>query len=139
MLSNMALGALATKPPSDLRHMAKLEGVRGAFVRAHGDEVMQLIARIQADVAAGALLPPEEKRDRDPKRKKREDALTEWRKAEATKRKVTPSAVLPNGLVADLSGTPPESLEALGAMPYFGKKRLELYGPALIALLKPLT
>ncbi len=137
MLSNMALGALATRPPGDLRQMAKLEGVRGAFVRAHGDEIMELIARIQGEVKAGALQPPEEKRERDPKRKKREEALMDWRKAEATKRKVTPSAVLSNGLVADLATTPPESVEALALVPYFGPKRVDRYGPALIALLAP--
>lgn len=138
MLSNMALGAIATKPPADLRAMVKLEGVRGAFVRAHGDELMSIIEKIQGEVKAGALQPPEEKRDRDPRRKKREDALVEWRKAEAAQRKVTASAVLSNGLVAELSTTPPESLEALGKVPYFGMKRLTRYGPALLALLDPL-
>ena len=138
MLSNMALGAIATKPPSDLRTMVKLEGVRGAFVRAHGDELMSIIEKIQGEVKAGALVAPEEKRDRDPKRKKREDALVEWRKAEAAHRKVTASAVLSNGLVAELSGSPPASLEALEKVPYFGMKRLTRYGPTLMSLLDPL-
>lgn len=138
MLSNMALGAIATKPPADLRAMVKLEGVRGAFVRAHGDELMSIIEKIQAEVKAGALVAPEEKKDRDPKRKKREDALLDWRKAEAANRKVTGSAVLSNGLVAELSGSPPPSLEALEKVPYFGMKRLTRYGAALMALLDPL-
>jgi ribonuclease D len=118
--------------------MVKLEGVRGAFVRAHGDELMSIIEKIQAEVKAGALEAPEEKKDRDPKRKKREDALLDWRKGEAVTRKVTPSAVLSNGLVAELSGSPPLSLEALEKVPYFGMKRLTRYGAALMALLDPL-
>ncbi len=138
MLSNMALGAIATRPPPDLRAMVKLEGVRGAFVRAHGDEIMAMIARVTAEVKAGALAFPDEKKDRDPKRKKREDALMEWRKKEAVERKVTPSVVLSNGLVAELAGTPPESLETLAKVPYFGMKRLERYGAALLSLLTPL-
>lgn len=138
MLSNMALGAIATKPPTDLRAMVKLEGVRGAFVRAHGDELMTIIEKIQADVKAGALEPPEEKRDRDPKRKKREDGLMDWRKVEATTRKVTPSVVLSNGLVQELATNPPVSLEALEKLPYFGMKRLTRYGATLMALLDPL-
>ncbi len=138
MLSNLALGALATQPPHDLRAMAKLEGVRGPFVRAHGDEVMSIIEKVTADVKAGVLTLPEDKKDRDPKRKRREDVLVEWRKKEATERKVTPSVVLSNGLVAELAGTPPESLEALGKVPYFGMKRLERYGAALMTLLAPL-
>lgn len=138
MLSNMALGAIATKPPSDLRALVKLEGVRGAFVRAHGDELMAIVQKIQADVKAGALQAPEEKKDRDPKRKKREEALMEWRKNEAATRKVTASAVLSNGLVADLATSPPESLTALEKVPYFGPKRLNRYGAALLGLLNPL-
>jgi ribonuclease D len=138
MLSNMALGALATKPPADLRSMAKLEGVRGAFVKVHGDEVMALIAKIQADVKAGALTAPEEKKDRDPKRKKREEALMDWRKAEAVTRKVTPSAVLSNGLVGELATNPPANRTDLEKVAYFGPKRLERYGAVLTALLEPL-
>jgi ribonuclease D len=138
MLSNMALGALATKPPGDLRAMAKLEGVRGAFVRAHGDEVMALIAKLQAEAKAGALAVPDEKKDRDPKRKRREDALLEWRKVEAGTRKVTPSVVLSNGLVAELATNPPADLAALSNVAYFGEKRATRYGAALMALLDPL-
>ncbi len=138
MLSNMALGAIATKPPADLRAMVKLEGVRGSFVRAHGDELMAIIERIQAEVKSGSLEAPEEKKDRDPKRKKREEALMDWRKAEAVGRKVTPSAVLSNGLVSELSGAPPATLEGLEKVPYFGQKRLNRYGQTLLALLDPL-
>lgn len=138
MLSNMALSAFATKPPVDLRAMAKLQGMRGALVRTHGEELMALISSIQSDVKAGLLLPPDEKKERDPKRKKREDALLEWRKEEAANRKVTPSVVLSNGLVGELATTVPESLETLGNVPYFGAKRLNRYGAALIGLLAPL-
>lgn len=138
MLSNMALGALVERPPSDLRTMVKLPGVRGPFVRAHGDEVMQIFSFIAAEVKAGALSPPEQKEKGDPKRKRRETALLEWRKSEAAIRKVTVSVVLSNALVAQLSSSPPESLEALGKVPYFGMKRQNRYGLALMALLEPL-
>ncbi len=138
MLSNMALSALATKPPADLRVMAKLEGVRGGFVRAHGDEVMSLLAQIAADVGSGVLSAPDEKRDRDPRKKKREEALTEWRKKEATERKVTPSVVLSNALVAELATNPPETAEAAAKVPYFGPKRSGRYAEAVVGLLAPL-
>jgi ribonuclease D len=81
---------------------------------------------------------PEEKKDRDPKRKKREEALLDWRKVEAGTRKVTPSVVLSNGLVADLASTPPATLEELAKLAYFGEKRANRYGAALMALLDPL-
>ena len=99
---------------------------------------MAIIGKIQAEVKAGSLAAPEEKKDRDPKRKKREEALMDWRKGEAANRKVTASAVLSNGLVADLSTTPPATLEALGKVAYFGPKRLTRYGPALMTLLDAL-
>lgn len=138
MLSNMALSALATKPPTELRAMAKLEGVRGAFVRTHGEEVMALLQQVADDVKKGVLAAPDEKKERDPKKKKREEALMDWRKKEAADRKVTPSVVLSNGLVAELSANPPESPEVLAKLPYFGAKRSGRYAEAVVGLLAPL-
>ena len=138
VLSNMALGELATKPPANLKDMGCLAGVRGAFVRERGEEVLALVASLTAAQKEGQLAPPDEKKDRDPKRKKREDALMEWRKARASERKVTPSVVLSNPLVAELAGQAPDSLEALAKVPYFGTRRLERYGRALVELLGPL-
>ncbi len=138
VLSNMALGALATRPPADLKAMARLEGVRGAFVRERGEEVLALVASLTAAQKAGALAPPDEKKDRDPQRKKREDALVDWRKARAAERKVTPSVVLSNALVAELATAAPDSLDALAKVPYFGARRAERYGRALVELLGPL-
>ncbi len=137
MLSNMALSAIAQKQPVELRPLAKLEGVRGAFVRTHGEEVLSVIAKVQADVKAGVLAMPEEKKERDPKRRKREEVLGEWRKKTSVERKVTPSVVLSNALVDALAGTPPVSVEALSTVPYFGAKRTAKYGEQLVELLKP--
>jgi len=136
MLSNAAIHAIALKPPSAPRELVKLEGVRGAFVRQHGDEVLALIRDLIVQSRDGLLPQPEEKKgDRDPKRKKREDALKAFRAAKATERKVTQSVILPNPLVDELSRNPPESLLALGMLPYFGEKRLKLYGAELMDLL----
>jgi ribonuclease D len=138
VLSNMALSAIATRPPTSLKELSRLEGVRGAFVRERGEEVLALVASLSAAVKTGELGPPEEKRERDPGKKRREEALLAWRKAEAAERKVTPSVVLSNGLVQDLASLAPDSLEALAKVPYFGARRLERYGRALVELLTPL-
>ena len=135
VLSNMALGELSTKFPSDVKTMVKLAGVRGQVAREHGEEILSVIARVTAAVASGELKPSEEKRDRDPKKKKREEALLEWRKKTALERKVTPSVVLSNALVEELASTAPASPEALERVPYFGQKRLALYGDVLMGLL----
>lgn len=138
VLSNMALGELATKPPANQKDMARLAGVRGAFVRERGEEVLALVASLTAAQKDGQLAAPDEKKDRDPKRKRREDALVEWRKARAAERKVTPSVILSNPLVSDLATQAPDSIEALAKVPYFGARRLERYGRALVELLGPL-
>ena len=137
MLSNMAVVAIAVKPPQTARELARLSGVRGAFVRAHGDEVLAVVKTLVEQDAKGTLEPlPEKNKERDPKKKKREEALLAWRKDVATGRKVTPSVVLPNMLVEDLSRLYPKSLDELEAIPYLGKKRVALYGEALLSRLR---
>jgi ribonuclease D len=48
---------------------------------------------------------------------------------------VTPSVVLPNPIFDALVSQPPTHLDALRAVPYFGDKRVQLYGEELLALL----
>ncbi|NTX00348.1 ribonuclease D [Myxococcus sp. CA040A] len=136
MLSNMALADIATRLPSTPKDLARAAGVRGAFVRAHGDEVLAIV-RAQLEKSRNGELPQERenKGPKDTNRRKREDALKAFRVEKATERKVTPSVVLTNPLMDALLAQPPRSLEELGQVPYFGDKRLQLYGPALIELL----
>lgn len=135
MLSNAAVTAIALRPPKTLRDLAKREGVRGGFVREHGEEVLAMIAALEQQAARGEL-PQEEARPKsDPKRKKREEALKIFRGQKAAERKVTPSVVLPNAIVEALSKNPPKRREDLEALAYFGPKRVRLYGEALLALL----
>ena len=48
---------------------------------------------------------------------------------------MTPSVVLPNSLVEELSAAPPRSLEALARVAYLGEKRPRLYGEAVLRVL----
>lgn len=137
VLSNMAISAVAQKLPSDVRSLSKCEGVRGIIVRTHGEEILALINKVQADVKSGALVMPDERKSTDPKRRKREEVLLDWRKKTATARKVAPSVVLSNALVGELATTPPDSVETLSKVPFFGQKRSSLYGVALVDLLTP--
>ncbi|RJS26048.1 ribonuclease D [Corallococcus sp. H22C18031201] len=139
MLSNMAVTDLAVKPPGNPRELARAAGVRGAFVRAHGDEVLTLIREQLEKSRRGELEADAEPRGpRDPNRRKREEALKAFRVEKALARKVTPSAVLTNPLLEALAARPPASLEELSALPYLGEKRVRLYGQELLALLAPL-
>lgn len=136
MLSNAAITAIATQLPRTLKDLQRAEGVRGPFVREHGEEVLALLRDYEARLAAGTLPAMEERGTRDPKVRKREDALKGWRAAKAAERKVTPSVVLSNALVEDLAKRPPPSSDDLRALPYFGEKRVRLYAEQLIQLLK---
>lgn len=133
MLSNAAIQELVSKPPKELRSLARTLGVRGQVVREHGEEVLALLSRLRAQADRGELSAPPPS-VRDPARKKREEALKAWRTEAAAARKVTPSVVLTNPLVETLAREPPASREALAQVPYLGEKRVRLYGDALLRL-----
>jgi ribonuclease D len=134
MLSNAAIQELVSKPPRDRRGLSRTQGVRGQVVREHADEVLALLAQLRAAADRGELpLPPAP--TRDPGRRRREEALKEFRAARATERGVTPSVVLTNPLVEQLAAAPPADLDALRRVPYLGDKRIRLYGEALLRLL----
>jgi ribonuclease D len=135
MLSNAALQELVTRPPADLKALARTPGVRGQVVREHGEEVLDLLRRLRAQASRGELTPPPAPA-RDPARKKREDALKGWRSEAAAARKVTPSVVLTNPLVEALAREPPRTREDLARVPYLGEKRARLYADALLRLLR---
>lgn len=137
VLSNAAIAAIAAHPPSTLRELSHAVGVRGAFVREHGEEILAAVRELITRSREGTLEPESEERDAgtDPGRKKRAEALKAWRSEKATQRRVTPSVVLPNALLEELAAAPPPSVDALGGLHWFGEKRERLYGEELIALL----
>jgi len=137
MLSNMAIGDIAVKLPTNPKELARAAGVRGGFVREHGEEVLALVRELLEKSRKGELKPEREGRDgsRDPNRRKREDVLKAFRSEKAVERKVTPSVVLPNPVLEVLASVPPRNLEELSKVPWMGEKRVRLYGEALIALL----
>jgi ribonuclease D len=137
MLSNMAIADIAVRLPSNNKELARAAGVRGAFVREHGDEVLATVRELLEKSRRGELKPEREPKDgmRDPNRRKREEALKAFRSEKATQRKVTPSVVLPNPIMDVLAATPPRTLEELARVPWLGEKRVRLYGTDLLALL----
>ncbi len=137
MLSNAAITAIATKLPANAKDLQRSEGVRGSFVREHGDEVLALLAALKDKSAKGEL--PKETNNGgkgDPSLRKRMDALKAWRAEKAQQRKVTASVVLTNPLSDDLArAKPADASRSSPQIPYFGEKRVRLYGAELIALL----
>lgn len=135
MLSNTALGEIATRPPTNLKDLSRLKNVRGQFIREHGEQVVALVKECIEAQRAGTLPEEEEKRDREPGKRRREDALMAFRKDAAAKRKVTGSVVLSNPLVSEIASLNPKEPAELKALPFFGPKRLALYGEAIVATL----
>lgn len=137
MLSNMAIGDIAVKLPTTPKELARAAGVRGGFVREHGEEVLATVRGLLEKSRQGELMPESEPKEgsRDPNRRKREDALKAFRTEKAAERKVTPSVVLPNPVMDALASRPPRTLEELAEVPWIGEKRVRLYGEALLALL----
>ncbi|MDY7232012.1 ribonuclease D [Hyalangium rubrum] len=136
MLSAMAIADIAVKLPTNPKELARAAGVRGSFVREHGDEVLAIVREWVEKGRRGELKPERESKDgRDPNRRKREEALKTFRSAKAAERKVTPSVVLTNPLMDALASTPPRTLEEFSQVPWFGEKRVRLYGAELLTLL----
>ncbi|QDE92542.1 ribonuclease D [Myxococcus xanthus] len=136
MLSNMALGDIAVKLPTNPKELARMAGVRGSFIRSHGEELLAVVRELLEKSRRGELAPEREaKGPKDANKRKREEALKTFRVEKATERKVTPSVVLTNPLMDALASQPPKNVEALTQVPYFGEKRVRLYGPALVELL----
>jgi ribonuclease D len=136
VLSNAAIAALASQPPEALHQLAKAPHVRGRFVREHGAEVLSSIADVVSQWKRGEVpIAADERKKGGAAQQKREEALRTFRSARAAERKVTPSVVLSNSLVAELTKNPPHSLEELAQLPFFGEKRLRLYGSEILQLL----
>ncbi len=135
MLSNAAITAIATRPPKDLRELVKREGVRGGFVREHGEEVLAVLTELREKLERGELAPLDEEGPRDPGRRRRAEALKIWRNQAAKDRKVTASVVLPNPLIDELAAAAPKSLDDLRGLRWFGEKRVGLYGEDLLRVL----
>ncbi len=136
ILSNAAIAAIAAHPPTTVQELAKVRGVHGRLAREHGGEVLALLQDLAAKVRSGEI-PVDDSPSLRPDRllRKRDEALRQFRSEKATERKVTPSVILGNPLVAELAKQAPPTLEELSRVPYFGEKRLRLYGAELIQLL----
>jgi ribonuclease D len=137
MLSNMALADIAVRLPTNPKELSRCAGVRGGFVRSHGEEVLATVRELLETSRRGELRndSEEQKGPRDANRRKREDALKLFRTQKATERKVTPSVILPNPVMDVLAAQPPRTIEELTGVPYLGEKRLRLYGEELLAVL----
>lgn len=136
VLSNTALGELAAKAPTQVKEIARVKNVRGQFAREHGEQVIAIVREAIEAQRSGALDAEDvEKKDREPGKRRRVEALMAFRKDAAATRKVVGSVVLSNPLVDEIASLNPRDAEELRALKFFGEKRLRLYGEGIVATL----
>lgn len=136
LLSNAGLAAVVARRPRNVRDLARLQGVKSAFVKSAGAELIETIARlVDADRRGELPPPPRVGGHRDPGRRDREERLKAFRHAAAQARGVTTSVVLPTPVLDRLVARPPLDRAALAEVPWLGEKRVRLYGDAILAAL----
>jgi ribonuclease D len=136
VLPPQALVAIAGRPPQSEEDLRLLHpGDR----RRHGSAILA-VSREGIEAAASGRAPaPPGRPAADPaeqaRRKvlrRREEALRDWRRDEAARRKVPNVVVLPNPALEWIVETRPATVEALAAHPDVGRKRADRYGRAIL-------
>jgi ribonuclease D len=135
MLSNTGLGEIAARAPTLMPELVRIKNVRGQFAREHGEAVLAVVKDCIEAQRDGTLVVEDEKKDREPGKRRREEALIAFRKDAAAKRNVSASVILSNPLIEEIASLNPVAPEMLATLPYFGAKRLALYGEAIVATL----
>ncbi len=125
LIANQPLLILAAKAPRDAEALRRAR-LRGAFLREHGDELLEVINRALAE-------PPQVPERARPKRPAaavvaRGKALRSWRRDEAERRELPAHVILPPRALEWLAE---HGGEDLAACPELGAKRIERYGATL--------
>jgi ribonuclease D len=132
---NQQLLEMARRRPKSAGELGRIRGLgRGRVQRLTG----RFLDAVRRGEAAGAV--PEAEREQRPKpppgeretRKKRQQALTAWRRAEAESRGVDTQVVLPGHCLNDLATRGAASIEDLRAIPGLGECRITRYAPSLL-------
>ncbi len=135
--------SLAAKPPSKAHHPRQLPFLSHGERARHGRALVATIQRGLEDYAAGRIpaaritpaLSAEETHTQHGRRK-REDALKAWRRAEREKRNVPGLVILPNPAIAWIVEQQPRTLDELATCPDVGSKRLARDGEGILAVLE---
>jgi ribonuclease D len=142
VLAPAALVAVAERTKREPRSPRDLHGLHGRQRGRYGKVLLGVVTEGLRDAAAGEI-PPKDIRPRLSRReaaaaklrRRREDALRDWRRREARRRDVPNMVVLPNPGLAWLVETMPETVADLGTCADIGPKRISLYGEKLIEVL----
>jgi ribonuclease D len=129
LIANRPLVQLAARAPTSAAELRRVR-VRGSFVREHGNELLEVIAKALADPPE---VPDRSKPNRAPARQlARDKALRQWRREEAERRAAPPHVILPPRALEWLAKHGAEELERC---PELGPKRIARYAALLRELL----
>lgn len=138
LVPSAALLAVARARPRDIHSFRRMTGT------ALEDELVQAFIDAIAQGEREGDVPEHERRFfticRSPngeiaRRRAREEALAQWRAAEAERRKVHPQVVLPGHVLTDIARVGPTTIETLAAIPGFGAVRVRRYAQELLSVL----
>jgi ribonuclease D len=136
VINNSILIELARKPPRSVRDLIKRRGISQRVGRRFSGEILEAIARVEADDA-----PPPETAPRShwkPPSKEarlRLDRLKQWRLEKGRELALHVGVIFPGNLLEALSASPPDDLAALGNVPGMRQWRLHQFGADIITIL----
>jgi ribonuclease D len=136
---NRELLELAKRRPKTPGDFGRIRGLQRGRIQSLRGKLLDAVLRGEAS----GSVPDEERPERTPrppveereKKKRRQQALTSWRRAEAGARGVDPQVVLPGHCVNDLADRGASTLDDLRAIPGFGEHRVTRYAGVLLPLL----
>jgi ribonuclease D len=136
---------IARKKPADLE---ALSAIRGATSGRRARSIMQdMLDAVAAGIEDDAPPPEDAVWFEKPAlagavlraRRAREQSLSKWRKAEATRREVDEQVILPGHCLQDLADLPEPSLESVASVPGIGDFRVSRDGAAIVLALRAPT
>ena len=126
LIANEPLVALAAHAPTEHAALRRVR-LRGAFVREHGDELLEVVAKALQEPPE--VVPQRAKRPRPSRAEaKRSEALKQWRRGEAERRELPMHVIMPPRALDWLAANGCERIEEC---PEFGPKRVARYGEVL--------
>jgi ribonuclease D len=132
VLGNHQLLAIAETLPGDLDALREVTRLPPHLLRRLGPGLLRAV-RSGHDNQANVPLRVKAKGSRPPEIKVAWiDTLKVWRREAAVRDGRTTMAILPNHLLHALADVRPATIAEIGAVPLFGKRRLERYGEAIL-------
>lgn len=140
VIGNDALLGIARKRPRTAGELATIPGAAAGRARSITGDLLSALHRAASREDApedelALLRPPAAPPAERDARRRRDRALSEWRKKAAAERTVDVQVALPGHCLNDLAASDPHDLDELRRVAGLGQFRVERYGEAILAAL----